>query len=75
MAAVIEADAEQGAGLQRRQQPGHGGDLTTGALLLKQAALQTLSAAIGVQEAVVHGALGVGVAEDQHRTAGDTGAA
>ena len=31
-----------------------------------EAALQSLAAAIGVQEAVMHGALGAGVAEDRH---------
>jgi hypothetical protein len=66
MAAVIEADADQGAGFQWCQQPGYGGGLTTGALVLKKAALQALAAAIGVQEAVVYGTLGVGVAEGRH---------
>jgi hypothetical protein len=53
MAAVVEADADQGAGFKRGKQPGYGGGLTTGALVLKKAALQPLAAAIGVQEAVV----------------------
>jgi len=66
MAAVVEADADQGAGFHWGQQPGYGGGLTTGALVFKKAALQPLAAAIGVQAVVVHGAFGVGVAEDWH---------
>jgi hypothetical protein len=35
-------------------------------LLLKEAALQALAAAIRVQQTVVYGIIGVGVAEDRH---------
>jgi hypothetical protein len=53
MAAVVESDAYQGAGYERSEQPGYGGGLPSGALVLKEFALQTLEAAIGVQKTVM----------------------